>query len=126
MLTEDHLEFYKEHGYVIVENVYNSEEVEKLRDDLHQHLLALDINHEKILNKEQIMEDGPRVKSRVANIFYGKWKIDAQLNEKVYEISKQLLINTYGAKIEDFDHIYENFDDVAPYFDRICYRLPDN
>ena len=126
MLSEDNLNDFCKNGYVVIENVLTPNEVSFIRTQFHQQLASYGINHDKLLSGEDIMTDEPRIKGKPSHIFYNKWKIDAQINEKVYGIVKELLVNTFGKKIEHFNHPFGYFTDVVPYIDRVCYRLPDH
>lgn len=126
MDLEEYLSEYKKNGIVVIENVFSDDEVENLRNQFHERLKEIGLDHDKILSRDEEPSDGPRIKGKAANMFYGKWKLDAFLSERVYEISKYILMNTYGTKCENFDHPFCNFTDVSPYFDRVCYRLPDS
>ena len=82
------------------------------------------INHEKILNKEENINNGVRLKSDTSTIFYNKWKIDAHLNEQVYTYSKDLLVNTFGLKNkENFEHSFEKFTDIFVVQDSISEKV---
>ena len=118
-------EFYKT-GIAVIPNVFSDEEVENIRNRFHCQLALNGIDHYKILSGEEIMLDAPRIKGRCADMYYSKWKIDAQLDQRVYDIWKYLMGQTYGIKRDGFDHPFENFDDVIPFLDRVCYRLPDS
>lgn len=128
MITDDHINEYHENGVVVVENVLNDEEIIKVRNDLHNQLLLYGLDHSKILSGDQIIDDtinGPRIKGKQSNIFYPKWKIDLQLDNKIYQCAKKLMLNTYSSENLEYIHPFGKSDDVIAYIDRICYRLPD-
>jgi ectoine hydroxylase-related dioxygenase (phytanoyl-CoA dioxygenase family) len=131
-LTEDKLNEFKENGYVVIENIFNDEGIENIRNNFHQTLLKYDINHDSIFsgNYDDI-NNNVRKKSNVSKIFYEKWKFDATINQNMYLTFKDLLLKTFGSKNSDemkifFDNEIGVFDDVLPYIDRVCYRLPDH
>lgn len=126
ILTQDIIDEYHENGIVVIENVLSDEEVAIARDSLHYQLLSMDIDHDKVLSGEQILTDGVRIKGRPSNIFYNKWKMDVHLHENVYSCMKQLMQHTYftGRK-QGYEHPFGTFDDILPFIDRICWRLPD-
>lgn len=119
------LEEFIDTGVTVVENVFDDEEVENIRSNFHAQLKELGVDHAKLLSRQNLMDSGPRIKGKAASIFYNKWKMDAHLNEKVYTIAKYLTVNTFGIKLTEYDHPFEEFNDVIPYIDRVCYRLPD-
>lgn len=127
ILSEQQLKDYDDHGVLVVENLFNSDEVEELRTGLHQQLLDQGIDHYKILSHGVECSESVRKKSKVSRIFYSRWKIDGHINPRIYQIMRQLLVSTYGSGTrEDYDHPFGAFDDVVPYIDRICWRLPDS
>lgn len=127
LLTNEHLEIFNRDGIIIIEDVFSPDEVSEIRSKFHQQLKVIGIDHDKILSGEDIMDGNIRIKSDVSKIFYSKWKMDAHLDKKVYEITKELLLKTYGDSTNNiFNHIYGEFDDILCYVDRVCYRLPDH
>lgn len=110
-----------------MENVFSDEEVNQIRTGFHHQLLDFNIHHDQLLAGQEEVQLGPRLKSGVATIFYNKWKLDAHLYEKVYTVTRDLLVSTFGSGIKtDFIHPLGKFNDVLAYIDRVCYRLPDS
>lgn len=70
MITDDFLEEYKQNGVVVIENVFDHDEIKELRNKFHHYLKLLGVNHDKIITGEEIMADEPRIKSKASNIFY--------------------------------------------------------
>jgi hypothetical protein len=126
MLSEEQLKEYDETGVLIVESLFSPEENDEIRDSMHEQLLNYGIDHDQILNRSLECTESIRKKSKVSRIFYSKWKIDGHINDRIYSIMKQLLVSTYGSANEDYSHPFGKFDDVIPYIDRICWRLPDS
>lgn len=127
-LTENIDEFYK-NGYTVIENFYNDDEINYFRSGLHTELLKHGIDHYKILTGEQKIDDekcGPRIKSVTADFYYAKYQIDALINEKIYNVMKTFVNATFGTNKGIFAHPFGHSDDVIPFFDRICWRLPDH
>jgi hypothetical protein len=123
----NNIEEFINFGVTVYENIYSDEEIDTIRKGLHDELLLHNIDHEKVLNSTDDINHGARLKCPAANFYYGKWKIDALINEKLYVIMKNLLMNTFGNPGNKlFEHPYGKFDDVVPYIDRVCWRLPDN
>lgn len=113
-------------GYVVVENIFNEYEVEKIRNKLHKTIEKMNINHNNILIGTEQPPNEIRNKSDVANIFYSEWKLDICLNEKIYNIYKLLMDATFGpGNIDGFEHPLGESNNILPYIDRICYRFPD-
>lgn len=125
MISEQQLREYDESGVLIIEELFDSKEVDILRQKFHDQLLKIGIDHHKILNGEIEYSVGPRIKGKTSRIFYAKWKLDVLLDEKVYGIMKQLLLYTYGSNRKEYSHPFGRFTDVVPYIDRVCWRLPD-
>lgn len=125
VLTEQQLNEFINEGVLVIENIYSDEEIEEIRGSFHNQLEGIGINHQKILNKEEDIKNGPRIKGEASNIFYNKWKLKINLNEKIYHYAKDLLVNTFGIKRDNFDHPYNKFNDITAYIDRVCYRTPD-
>lgn len=120
MLTEQHIEQFKSDGYTIIENILSQEKIIQARSDLHNVLKnKCGIDHDMIINFINPPPENARIKSNVSNIFYSKFKLDIQINEQMYLIWKELMEKT----IDEFPLGPHN--DVIPYIDRICWRLPD-
>lgn len=119
MLSQQHIEQFKEEGYTIIENVLTPEQIINARTELHNSLAKIGINHDQIINFIDKPQEDARIKSDVSNIFYAKFKLDIQINEPMYLIWKELIKNV----INEFP--LGPHTDVIPYIDRICYRLPD-
>jgi len=119
LLTQEHIDQFLDDGYCCVENVLNVEEVDNTRNEFHKELLKYDINHHNILNGIDESPADIRKKSKVSNMFYAKFKFDLQINENMYNTWKTLMNNVIK------EYPIGHHDDVIPYFDRVCYRLPD-
>lgn len=119
---------FKENGFVVIEDVFSYEEISDIRNKFHTELKSYGIDHDILLSGDisSIENDGIRNKSAMANIFYSDWKMAAMCDVRVYNLSKSLMLNTFGSNEEDYKHPFEQFDDVLPLIDRICYRLPDS
>jgi hypothetical protein len=132
MLSQEQLDEYDKNGILIVESVFSDSEVEQFRKRFHDQLLKYaNINHDQVLtqsdnknNNNRCLES--RFKGKASQIFYAKWKLDCHLDPRIYNIMKQLIVTMYGeGDRQNYDHIYGKFDDIIPYIDRICWRLPD-
>lgn len=127
MLTEEQIKEYDDTGLLIIESLFSPQEVEEIRNKMHNKMMTQGIDHHQILNKTVEYTDGVRKKSKLSRTFYAKWKIDAHLDERIYDIMRQLLVSTYGCnKDKNYENPYGPFDDIIAYIDRICWRLPDN
>jgi len=127
LLTLDHIEEFKDTGVCVVENIFNDVQVDDIRDQFHRHLLLDGIDHNKILNGDVLPPSNIRLKSPSANYYYGKWKIDAQINPIIYGTFKSLMLETFSSgRTPSFEHPFGSSQDVVPFIDRTCYRLPDN
>jgi hypothetical protein len=127
LLSEQQLEEYDETGLLIVESLFSPQEVEDLRNRMHDQLMGMGIDHHRILDKTVECSEGIRKKSKVAKIYYSKWKMDAHLDERIYGVMRELLVSTYGNdEKKNYENPFESFDDIIPHIDRICWRLPDN
>lgn len=124
-LTAEQIDEYKQTGLLIIENVLTEEEVETARKGLHNQLLLHGIDHDKVLSREQVLEEGVRLKSTASKFYYSKWKLDVHLHENVYACMKQLMQATYISQSKNFEHPFGPADDILPYIDRVCWRLPD-
>ena len=121
MLTEKHIEQFKLDGYTVIENILSPEQVNQARIELHNVLKnKCGIDHDNIINFIDPPPENSRIKSNVSNIFYSKFKLDIQINEQMYLIWKELIEKTI------YEYPLGSHDDVIPYIDRICWRLPDS
>jgi hypothetical protein len=122
----DNIAEFIETGVTVFENVFSNEEVDAMRKCFHDELLLHNINHDQVLAGMQEINHGTRLKSPASNFYYGKWKIDALINEKIYTMMKTLMLNTFNSDSKLFSHPYGKFNDIVPYIDRACWRLPDH
>lgn len=126
MLSQEQIDEYKRDGIIVIENILTDAEVEQARTGLHNQLLEHDIDHYGILTGNQVMDEGPRLKSVSSRFFYNKWKMDVCLHENVYNAMKHLMNETYSSgKTSGFEHTLGPSNDVLAYIDRVCWRLPD-
>jgi len=87
----------------------------------------MDIHHDDIMKGIDQPPADIRSKSKVAHVFYAEWKIKAMLDYRVYQLSKSLMNNTFSSsKTSNYEHPFHASNDVIPYIDKICYRLPDH
>lgn len=102
-------------------------EIVHAREGLHNQLLNdFGINHYDILEKKIEPPNVVRNKSVSSKIFYNKWKIDILTNYHIYKIYKELMNNTFSSsKLKGYEHPFGYSDDVVPFIDKICWRLPD-
>jgi len=119
-LTQEHIDQFVNDGYCCVEDVLDSEEIETARNALHYELTKYGVNHDNILNGIDKPLDQCRIKSDVSNIFYAYFKFNMQVNKQMYDIWKAL----FDAVITEYP--LGHHDDVFPFIDRICWRLPDH
>ena len=119
LLTKEHIDFFLENGYVCIENVLNDEEIQNSRNSLHEELLKYNVNHENIINGIDDPNNTVRIKSEISNIFYAHFKLNLHVNEIMYETWKELINNVIN------EYPLGHHDDIMPYIDRICWRLPD-
>jgi len=82
--------------------------------------MQYNINHDEILSKKEEPNFDVRIKSKLSQIYYCKWKLSLHLNSDVYEIFKKA-----NELLEQTFYPLGKSTDVLPYIDRICYRLPD-
>lgn len=125
--------FFKEHGYVVIENVFSTKEVEAMRFHLHATLkqcFALD--HDAMVVRQETplppeFKAGVRGKGPVAQLFYPPWKMTAQ--DKVRPLAATLLDATFSSGREaGFTHPLGSSQGVnaLPFIDHVAYRLPDH
>lgn len=117
-MNEEELEIFKRDGYIVIENILSPNEIKYAREELHNSIKLYNVNHDKIINFIEQPPNETRIKSDIANIFYSKFKMDIHINENMYNIWKSAM-----STINEFPLGYH--DDILPYIDRICWRLPD-
>ena len=120
LLTQEHIDQFLTDGYCCVENVLNDIDIATARNYFHEELKKYGTNHENILNGIDVPSDQVRKKSNSSNIFYAKFKLDLHINETMYNIWKTL----FSKVTNEFP--LGHHDDIIPYIDRVCYRLPDH
>lgn len=113
-LTPELLNDFLENGYVVIENVLSPFEIEYARQSIHTYIQEYKgVTHEDILNGN-VNVNNVRKKGLTTHLFYSKFKMDLHINEKMYATFKEIC-----------KAIDPSCNDVVPYIDRVCYRLPD-
>lgn len=122
LLSKEQLDEFLQNGVVVIENVLSLEEVTLMRNSIHDKLLQAGIDHHAIIEGTQDPPAGVRMKGETSRIFYNKQKMNIHLREDIYQTFKDIILNG----TTQFEECNEKFDDVLPYIDRICWRLPDH
>jgi len=126
-MNQEQIHFFKNYGYVVIENVFSEEEIKNIRSSFHKQLLDYDVDHEKIINLEIPPPQEIRKKSEVSNIFYSDWKLNTVLDDRIYNLSLSLMQETFMSSVTPgFEHPLKQATTILPYIDRVCYRLPDH
>ncbi len=127
MLSAEQLEEYKTNGCLVIPNILTDAEVLHARHQFHEQLRTMGINHNKILSREMEHTEGPRIKSKVARIFYAKWKLlDVMLHPNVCRAFEEIMQATYQSnQITNFTHPFGASTRNYVFVDRVCWRLPD-
>lgn len=127
MLSDQHIEEFLETGIVVIENVLTPDEIFEARNNFHNQLLTLGINHDAILNSNEKSDGKSRLKSPVSRLFYAKWKLlDIHLHPNVCQAMDELLRATYSSgATPGFIHPFGPSTTNLCYVDRVCWRLPD-
>jgi len=113
-LTPELLNDFIENGYVVIPNVLSDVEIENARNGLHSYINKYKgVSHEDIL-AGNVEINNVRKKGLTSDLFYSKFKMDIHLEQKMYQTFKEICYV-----------IDKNCNDVLPYIDRVCYRLPD-
>lgn len=121
-ISQEIIDQFKTNGFAVIDGVFSNKNIENMRNGLHTKLLSFGINHDAIINGTELPPADARIKGLPSKIFYSKFKIDALLNETMYQIFKKLTIDC----IKTSEIHKEDYTDVLPYIDRICWRLPDH
>ena len=125
MDPEQALEHFKTFGYVVVP-IFTEDEVKQLRQQFHQELLSLDIDHDAILSGLQPPPLEVKNKSRVSEIRNSQWKVDAQMDPRITSIYRFILDGTFmTGSVPGYEHPLGVHNAMEPFIDRMCYRLPD-
>ena len=124
-LTIEQIAQFKDSGYLVVEDVFDPDEVSALRDSLHTDLAQSGYNHDDMLAGIAEPPAGVRKAGPTNDFIYRAWKLNAQ--RRVYDISLDLLRATHlSGDLPGYTHPFGHVDGVVPYIDRMCYRLPDH
>jgi ectoine hydroxylase-related dioxygenase (phytanoyl-CoA dioxygenase family) len=124
---KDNIDEFINDGVTVFEDVFSDDEIDAIREQFHDQLRSIDIDHEKILSGETKPSPDVRIKAKPSRIFYNKWKIDAHTNPKVYRCIKALMNRTFSTGVcPGFEHPMGESTDILAYIDRICYRTPDH
>jgi hypothetical protein len=121
-MDPEDIEHFKTHGYVVIP-FFSADEVQEMRTLFHGELPH---NHENVLyGLEPPQVEGVRGKSAVGSMYYNTWKLEAQL--KLYDLAKSLMNATFSsAHTLGYEHPLGRSEDVLPFIDHVCYRLPDH
>lgn len=125
LLTEEYIEEYNKNGVIVIENIFTNNEILNTRIEFHKQLEKMDINHNNILLGIDKPPSEYRIKGKPSRIFYADWKLKLHLDHKIYSTMKDLLINQYNTNNKQINP-FGYFNDILPYIDRVCYRLPDH
>lgn len=127
MLSEEQSLFYKQFGYVVVENVLSEDDVEEARSNLHKDIR----NRTGIMHGSAEWTEGNKIGARLKgpgnNMYYGKWKfLNIHLKPSVVECYTSLLRETCGpGNVAGFEHPFGRCNEALCFADRVAYRLPD-
>jgi hypothetical protein len=128
LMNDEDIEHFKEHGYVIVQNVFSNDEINDIRTNFHNELATLGIDHNAIMNGTKPPPDDVRGKSVTSNIRFPEWKLNVQFDSRIYMLTKTLMDATFSSgTTPNFEHpLGQSVGDLIPYIDIVCYRLPDH
>lgn len=123
-LTEEHIEFFINNGYVVIPNVFTNNEIELFRNSLHLTMSKLGFYHQQMSKEE--LQNIPRFGPQ-SQIFYPNWKLKIQEDPRFFNIMSELWKHTFASNKEGFQTYFSGFDYTKGYFyiDRVNYRLPD-
>eukprot|EP00562_Extubocellulus_spinifer_P004897 CAMPEP_0178535502 /NCGR_PEP_ID=MMETSP0696-20121128/35577_1 /TAXON_ID=265572 /ORGANISM="Extubocellulus spinifer, Strain CCMP396" /LENGTH=397 /DNA_ID=CAMNT_0020167641 /DNA_START=73 /DNA_END=1266 /DNA_ORIENTATION=- len=139
-LTREHIDTFKRTGILVVPHL-TAEELKLARGGLEQTLLKEGVD---ISSSDSLEATGHQLASLsstngsggVLDLFYMGWKLDIALNERLFDMTKQLWRESYCHSGEEFDELSEadqykwhpfgafDVDKGYAYIDRIGYRLP--
>lgn len=124
-LSEEMIESFVRDGFVVVPDVFTSEEIESYRNSLHQTMSTFGFHHEQMSIAE--LQLVPRFGGH-SQIFYPSWKLRIQEDPRFFGIMSKLWKHTFAAGIPGFESYFSGFDPSKGYFylDRVNYRLPDS
>lgn len=115
-LTTELIDEFNENGYIIINNVLTTNEIENARNELHNYIQKYrGVSHDDILAGNNNLSLNVRKRGLTSELFYSKFKMNIHLNERIYLTFKELLCK--------YD---KSCTDVIPYIDRVAYRLPDH
>jgi hypothetical protein len=128
-LSESQIASFRKNGFLVVENVFSQERIEKASKEFHLFLkTALDIDHVDISSSKGL--SGSEFAGMV-DVYYQEWKMQLNDDPLFVEIMRDLFKGTYASKeAENPDDLFHNpflpFDGANLFFyiDRANYRLP--
>lgn len=114
-LTPELLNDFLENGYVVIEGILQQDQIDESRNSLHNYIKNYKgVSHDDILSCNSTLNT-VRKKGLTASLFYSKFKMNLHLDERLYLTFKEVCCA-----------IDKSCNDVVPYIDRVCYRLPDH
>lgn len=148
MITPEHIEHFKEWGYVVIEDILTEEEVGSARNELHESIYKMTggIRHQG--ENWTNLKNKAVMKSPANRMYYAHWKLhDIHMKTHLVEAYESIMEATYlPGNIPNFDHPFQIDTAVTTdainnsssskskiptplssfcYIDRVCYRLPD-
>ena len=113
LLSPEQLALFLETGYIIIENVLNSVQIETARRGIHSYIQKrYSLSHDNLLMG---VNTNHKLKMLTKSLFYSKFKMDIHLDERIYLTFKEIC-----------QALDKSCKDVVPYIDRVAYRLPDH
>jgi ectoine hydroxylase-related dioxygenase (phytanoyl-CoA dioxygenase family) len=138
MLSEEQIETFLESGYLVVENVLTSLELEAATLGLRRTLLRHGVDTENLRATGHHLKElsSTNGSGGVLDLFYDEWKLDVSTHPKLFSLTTQLWKAAYchhgeaRDEVSDCDtckwHPYGAFDPSIGYsfIDRIGFRIP--
>jgi hypothetical protein len=124
LLTEEHTRDFITNGYVVIPNVFSAEEIQCVRDNLHERMFQLGFDYNDMTADK--FKDMPRFGCQT-EIFYPDFKMSIHEDPKFFNIVSGLFEATFAAGIPGFESPYAGFNPRQGYMymDRLNCRLPD-
>jgi hypothetical protein len=133
LLTEKHISFYNQFGYVVIENLIETSTCENLYNQILSHAKFLGCDVESLLEGGKITgDDWNKIGGTfgaMVEFFWLPWQEKIRFDERTYAITASLLSKTWTSGAAEFQCPFSDKIDHRAlwlYNDRVNIRIPDS
>jgi len=130
-LSEEQVDEFKNRGILVVKSVYSKEEVECIRNGLHDNLrssVGCDVNDLAGTASNLSKLSSTAGAGGILDVFYAPWKLEVNQDPRLFALASEIWSRTYAENQAPFDHPFAAFNPHHGYMyiDRVGFRVPDS